>query len=195
MRMSRTFPLLAASLLAAPPAAAQQHGHDGMQHPSVVADLLADVEQARGKLLQLAEAIPEGAWSWRPGEGVRSVGEVFLHVTADNYLLPAALGTPAPESTGIDGEDYSTVQAFEGRSLGKAETIAEMQASFDHLVAAMGGTDEAGLAASVQIFGMDFTGQSFLVLTTTHLHEHLGQMIAYARMNDVVPPWSGQGGD
>jgi hypothetical protein len=119
------------------------------------------------------------------------VGEVFLHVTADNYLLPAALGTPAPESTGIDGEDYATVQAFEARSLGKAQTIAEMQASFDHLVEAIGRTDERGLAQEVRIFGGEWSGQGFLVLTTTHLHEHLGQMIAYARTNDVVPPWSG----
>jgi uncharacterized damage-inducible protein DinB len=194
MRMSSSLSLLAASLLVASPAAAQHDGHAGMEHPSVVADLLADVEQVRDKLTQLAEAMPESAWEWRPGEGVRSVGEVFLHVTADNYLLPTALGTAAPAETGIVGDDYATVQAFEGRELGKAETIAGMQASFDHLVASMGGVDDAALTAPVKIFGMDFTGQSFLVLTTTHLHEHLGQMIAYARTNDVVPPWSG-GGD
>jgi uncharacterized damage-inducible protein DinB len=190
-RLTAPLSVVAASLLLAAPVSAQQAASDAGQQPSIVTDLLTDIDQARSKLVQLAEAIPEGSWGWRPGEGVRSVGEVFLHVTADNYLLPAALGTPAPESTGIDGEDYATVQAFEARSLDKAQTIAEMQASFDHLVEAIGRTDERGLAQEVRIFGGEWSGQGFLVLTATHLHEHLGQMIAYARTNGVVPPWSG----
>lgn len=189
MRLSRHLAAPALALLLASPAAAQQAG--GASPPTIVADLLVDIDQVRGKLIQLAEAIPESTWAWRPGEGVRSVGEVFQHVAADNYLLAIPLGSAAPANTGIVLDDYGTVQAYEARDLDKDRAIAEMQASFDHLVEAMAGVDASDLAGTVQIFGNDFTGQALLVLTTTHLHEHLGQMIAYARTNGVVPPWSG----
>jgi hypothetical protein len=43
----------------------------------------------------------------------------------------------------------------------------------------------------LSVFGSSMTGLDLWVLTTTHLHEHLGQLIAYARSNGVVPPWSG----
>ena len=192
MRPSSMPYLAAAALLALPvlPLSAQQSPGTT---PTVVADLMADVQQVREKLEGLAEAIPESSWDWRPGEGVRSVTEVFMHVAADNYLLSVPLGAPAPASTGIVAEDYGTVQAYESREATKAEALAELRASFDHLDRAMASVDGADLAGTVQIFGQEFTGQAFLILTTTHLHEHLGQMIAYARMNGVVPPWS-QGG-
>lgn len=186
--------LLAATALMAAPATAQEMAPDASQPPTIVVDLLTDIDQARDKLGQLAEAIPEDAWSWRPGEGVRSVREVFLHVAADNYLLPAALGATPPASTGISADDFSTAQAYEAREMSKAETISALQTSFDHLVDVIGGTHEANLTDRISIFGGEWSRQGFLVLTTTHLHEHLGQMIAYARMNDVVPPWSAQAG-
>jgi uncharacterized damage-inducible protein DinB len=186
--------LLAASAFAPVTGVAQEIAPDASQPPAIVVDLLTDIDQARDKLLQLADAIPEDQWTWRPGEGVRSVREVFLHVAADNYLLPAALGGTPPASTGISVDDFSTAQAYERQELGKAETIAALQASFDHLVDVIGRTDEANLTDRISIFGGEWSRQGFLVLTTTHLHEHLGQMIAYARMNDVVPPWSAQTG-
>lgn len=158
---------------------------------SLVADLLADIAQVEEKLTSLGRAIPAERWGWRPGDGVRSVGEVYLHVAADNYLLPIGLGTPAPATTGIRGDDYSTVQAYEGRGLAKDAALAEMERSFAHLRAAFEGVAAGSMAESVSMFGMDFTRQSFLILTTTHLHEHLGQLIAYARSIGVVPPWSG----
>lgn len=193
--MKHAFPVAAATLALtlglAAPTAAQQSPADGQ--PSIVADLLIDIGQVRSKLGQLAEAIPESTWSWRPGEGVRSVSEVFLHVAADNYLLAAPLGTPAPAATGIDAADYATVQAYESRTVTKAEAMADLQASFDHLNGAIESVDATDLQASIEIFGNNFSGQQFLVLTTTHLHEHLGQMIAYARMNGIAPPWSAGG--
>jgi hypothetical protein len=42
----------------------------------------------------------------------------------------------------------------------------------------------------VSMFGQSFTGQQAWLLATVHLHEHLGQGIAYARVNGIVPPWS-----
>ena len=176
----------AATLLLAAPLHAQQPG-------TLVADLLTDIDQVRQKLTSLAQAIPADRWSWRPGQGVRSVGEVYLHVAADNYLLPTGLGTPAPGETGIKGDDYATVQAYEGKPLSKEAIIAEMERSFAHLRRAMEATSVGPMSGTVSMFGQSFSRQGFLILTTTHLHEHLGQLIAYARSLGVVPPWS-QGG-
>jgi uncharacterized damage-inducible protein DinB len=166
-----------------------QHAH--AQHAStVIADLRADVEEVERKMLGLARAIPEDKYSWRPAAGVRSIGDVFLHVAADNYLIPAALGFPADASTGIKGDDYKTALAFEKRTMNKAATIAELEKSFAHLKKTLSDTPDARLTQAVSMFGMNLTGQKAWIMATTHLHEHLGQMIAYARSNGIAPPWS-----
>jgi hypothetical protein len=74
--------------------------------------------------------------------------------------------------------------------MSKAEAMASLRDSFAHLRAAMEKADEAFLASTVNLFGSEMSGTDLWVVTTTHLHEHLGQMIAYARSNGVVPPWS-----
>lgn len=170
----------------APADATQEAATDAQ---AMVDHLLTQTDAVRDKLMGLAEAIPEESYGWRPMEGVRSVAEVFQHVAADNYLLPAIAGVAAPESSGILLDDYSTVQAYENRSATKAEIIAELEASFDHLAAAAAQT-RGDLDAEFQAFGSDFTGGGLWTMTVTHLHEHLGQAIAYARANEVVPPWS-----
>lgn len=169
----------ALSLAVAAPVAAQD----------VMAEMHRDVNTAQRKFIELAKAIPESAYDWRPGEGVRSVGEVFLHVASDNYLIPIAMGKPAPEGSGITS-DFASATAFEKRDMSKDEIVAELEASFKHLHEAMGLTTQANLDETIRFFGQDWTRWRGMVLTVTHLHEHLGQAIAYARSNDVVPPWS-----
>lgn len=172
-------------MLAIVPAAA------GAQAASpLMADLLDDVAQVEQKLVALARAMPDAAYGARPAQGVRSVGEVFQHVAADNYLLPIFAGTAAPGATGIVGDDYATVRAYETRAADRATIIADLERSFVHLRTAMVATTTAQLADSVTLFGRRITAQRLWILTTTHLHEHLGQSIAYARANGVVPPWS-----
>jgi hypothetical protein len=116
-----------------------------------------------------------------------------MHVAADNYLLPSALGHAADPATGITGSDYKTALAYEQRKLDPAATIAEVERSFAHLRKSLSSTPPARLGERVSMFGQTFTGQQTWLMTATHLHEHLGQLIAYARSNGVTPPW-GQGG-
>ncbi len=156
----------------------------------VMADLSKDIADVETKIVGLANAIPESAWEWRPGPGVRSVGEVFTHVAADNYFMPAALGTATPKEIGISGTDYKTVGVYEGRKRTRAEIIAEVQRSFAFLKAAIAAAPADKLEAPMKIFGSDTTARATWISTTTHLHEHLGKLIAYARSNKVVPPWS-----
>lgn len=167
------------SLAVALPASAQ----------GLMGEMHRDVNEVQKKMVDLAKAMPESAYGWRPGAGVRSVGEVFLHVASDNYAIPAMMGKPAPAATGITA-DYKTVQAFEQRKLTKDQIVAELDASFVHLHQAMALTTDGNLNETIKFFGQDWTRQRAMVLTVTHLHEHLGQSIAYARSNNVVPPWS-----
>lgn len=182
MRSTPTLTLLALALIT--PAAASA------QESSLVADILRDVAQVEAKVLGLAEAIPESAYAWRPGEGVRSVAELFKHVAADNWLIGGIPGAVPPAASGIDPADYRTAGTYEARSMDKAQILADLRTSFDFFEEAVRATDEAALASTLQVFGRPMTRQQLWILAMSHLHEHLGQGIAYARMNGVVPPWS-----
>ena len=160
------------------------------QSRGVMTDLAKDIADVETKIVGLANAMPESAWDWRPGPGVRSVGEVFTHVAADNYFMPAALGTATPKEVAISGTDYKTVGVYEGRKRARTEIIAEVQKSFAFLKAAMAAAPADKLETPTKIFGTETTARATWIGTTTHLHEHLGQLIAYARSNKIVPPWS-----
>jgi uncharacterized damage-inducible protein DinB len=178
--------LLAALTLSALPATAQQAG-------GIAADLLRDIDQAQKKLLALAGAMSDSAWNWRPASGVRSTGEVFQHIAADNYLIPGAMGAAVPAETGIKPDDYTTAQKYESRKIDRAAAIADLEKSFAFLRQALTGTAVEAMDEKVTVFGQSFTRQQMWIMGTTHLHEHLGQLIAYARSNGIVPPWSRAG--
>ena len=155
----------------------------------VMGDILKDVADVEKKVLALARAIPESAYAWRPATGVRSTGEVFQHIAADNYFLPVLVGKPAPADTGIT-KDYKTVAAFEKRPMNRDALIADLEKSFAFLRTSMNETTDAQLNAGIDMFGQKSTTRGLWITTATHLHEHLGQLIAYARSNKVTPPWS-----
>lgn len=184
MRIAPRLPILVVAMLAMSVPAAAQATRDGL-----MGDLLKDVAQVEKKVIDLAKAMPDNAWTWRPGDGVRSSGEVFLHIAADNYFIPVLMGVAAPAETGITKE-YKTAVAFEKKPLGRDAVIAEVQKSFAFLRTSMEGMPDAKLAEAIDVFGQKSTYRGFWILATTHLHEHLGQLIAYARSNKVVPPWS-----
>jgi uncharacterized damage-inducible protein DinB len=172
------------------PFQAQGQAASANTSPAVIEVLMRDIATLEGKLIGLLDAIPEEKYDWRPGEGVRSVREVIMHVAADNYFLPTFAGMDAPVATGIKSGDYPSVQAYENRKATKAVALTELRASFAHLRSAMEMGDEAFLAQSLDVFGTKMSGLDLAVMTTTHLHEHLGQAISYARSNGVVPPWN-----
>jgi uncharacterized damage-inducible protein DinB len=155
---------------------------------TVAADLLKDLEGVETKLVDLAGAIPENKYNWQP-DSARSVRRVLLHVSADNYIMPAMMGYAPDPSTGLTS-DYATGAAYEAKNLPKDSVIAELKKSFAFVKQSLQSATPASMSGSVSMFGSQFTGQSAWILAVTHLHEHLGQMIAYARTNGVKPPWS-----
>jgi uncharacterized damage-inducible protein DinB len=177
--MRKLIAALSLALVFAAPVAAQ----------GVMADMHTDLTDTEKKFVDLANAIPESAYDWRPAPGVRSIREVLLHVVSDNYLLPIMMGKPAPASSGITS-DFNTATAFEKRPMTRAQIAAELHASFLHLHQALGLTNDANLGQQLDFFGQKMPRSKVALMTITHLHEHLGQFIAYARSNNVTPPWS-----
>lgn len=179
-----SFLILALAAVLSVPAAPSAQSREGL-----MGDLLTDVAGVEKKVLSLARALPESAYAWRPAPGVRSTAEAFQHIAADNYFLPVLLNMPAPKETGITS-DYKTVAAYEKRTPTRDEIIAELEKSFAFLRTSMNATPDARLNEGIDMFGQKSTARGLWITATTHLHEHLGQLIAYSRANKVTPPWS-----
>jgi uncharacterized damage-inducible protein DinB len=186
MKSRRAFALmvLSCAVLAAAPAA---HAADTMT-PGVRGEILASIHDAETKLTQLAEATPAAKYTWRPGEGVRSTGEVFMHVAGANYLFPSIWGAKVPA-----GKDMKGMQAMEKDGADKAKTMAALKESFAFITDSIKNLSDADLDKPVEFFGRKGTVRSVLIIAATHTHEHLGQSIAYARSNGIAPPWSKKG--
>lgn len=147
------------------------------------AEFLFHFDQAAEKYVKLAEAIPAEKYTWRPAEGVRSIAEVFLHISTANYGLAGNIGASAPAGVTMQGLEKSTTD--------KAAIIKHLRDSFAHFRAAVVAFPENEPERMVRYFGPpQITARQFLYFTADHTGEHLGQAIAYARMNGVVPPWS-----
>lgn len=156
-----------------------------MASSTIQSELLADLGQLREKYVGLAETMPESAYGWSPGEGVRSVSEVFMHVAAANVgLTMGVLGTDPPA-----GEDSSWYGREAESITDKEAVVAAVGASFDYLAAAIEGASDDKVMEATDMFGLGSV-RAALVFTLAHCHEHLGQSIAYARSNGVTPPWS-----
>jgi uncharacterized damage-inducible protein DinB len=192
MRSFNRFALFAAALTMACAAKDASPPDDavptGASSGTLTTDLLNDLSTVEKKMIDLATAIPESRYNWHP-DSARSVRQVFLHVAADNYVLPAMMGFTPDPATGLTA-DYKTGAAFEARNLPKDSVVAELRKSFEFVKQSLTSTSAARMGESVSMFGQQFTGQSAWILAVTHVHEHLGQMIAYARTNGVKPPWS-----
>lgn len=157
---------------AAPPAAPSGY----------LAEYVAEVDSVGRKLVELAEAMPADKYGWRPAPGVRSVGEVYMHVVAGASTLPSFLGMKRMEGITRESEKTVTDKAAIVPLLKKAVANAREAGTF---------VAPADLEKKVKTFGdQEMTERQVLARILYHMHEHLGQSIAYARANGVVPPWS-----
>ncbi len=145
------------------------------------AEYLYQLKDVESKIVELAEAVPAKDYSWRPEEGVRSVGEVYTHIAGANYLFPSFLGMTTKGE--VNGENDNSITE-------KTKIIEALKTSFDNLRNTVLKETDAGLDRQVTMFGNTVTARTVLMVAMSHLHEHLGQSIAYARTNHVVPPWT-----
>lgn len=151
-------------------------------------EVSGSIAYTSGKVIQLAESLPADKYSWAPADDVRSFAEVFAHIISANYFFGSKLGAEVP--AGIN------MQTLEKELKTKEQITAELKKSYDFATKAVNNTKDADLATKVEYpFPGEFTNMSSILILLSHSNEHLGQLIAYARMNDITPTWSMAGGE
>jgi len=145
-------------------------------------EVMALVMIQENEFVRLAEAIPAEKYTWRPGPGVRSIAEVLLHASAANYNMYKSVGAQPPAGIDVQGLEQSTTD--------KAKVIATVKDSYAHAKKAITDMPDANLDKTLDWSGGKITQRGVLLFIVPHIAEHLGQLIAYARINGVVPPWS-----
>jgi len=146
------------------------------------AEFLAELSYYEERFTRLAEAMPAEKYVWRPAEGVRSIGEVYAHIVAANYGVARAFGAAMP--AGIDP------RAINATANDKPKVVQELKDSFAHFRQAILALSDSDSDKAMKMFGRQTTQRGAFIMITGHTGEHLGQSIAYARMNGIVPPWT-----
>jgi uncharacterized damage-inducible protein DinB len=145
-------------------------------------EIMRHFDTSTRKFVALAEAMPEPLYRWSPGEGVMEVGQVYMHVARYNFLyLDDNLGVAAPADI-----EMSTMEEIRD----KATAMKLLERSIEHVRESVSSMSEEELSDNTMLYGRDIDGWAVLLQLVAHMNEHLGQSIAYARMNGVVPPWS-----
>lgn len=136
-----------------------------------------------GQVMQLAKAIPAEKYTYTPQQGVRSVAEVCAHIISANYFFASKLGAEVPADVKME-----TLE----KELKKKDAIEkELKRSYELMIQAIKNTEDAELTNKVEFpFPGEFTSMTAILISLGHSNEHLGQLIAYARMNGITPPWS-----
>ncbi len=146
------------------------------------ADFLTQFDMVGKQIVELAEAVPADKYGWRPAPGVRSVSEVYMHIVGGNSFLPSFMGVKP--MAGVErGSEKSVTD--------KAQVVKMLKDSLAHARSAVVATPDTALDKKVKIFaGQEVSERALIMIIGNHLHEHLGQSIAYARANGITPPWS-----
>jgi uncharacterized damage-inducible protein DinB len=170
-----------ASAITSSPAAADKT----MPSYDMKAQAALDLQQLQEKYVALAQAIPAEKYTWRPAEGVRSISELLLHVSGASYGFPTMI-------TGVTPAAGYQREGFEKSTTDKAKIIEQLNKSFTYAIAVVQNMSNADFAKAEKKLGPDANDGDVIYLMVTHAHEHLGQAIADARMNGIVPPWTAE---
>jgi uncharacterized damage-inducible protein DinB len=176
--MRKWFAALSLAVLLVPAWAAAQDVPAGIR-----GELIGSMNDAGGKIQELATAIPDGKYNWMPSKGVRSAGQVLLHVVAANYLLPSFFGVQPPMSR-------DELMKLDSQTMEPAKIRQMLKESYAWAAKAISDTPDSDLDTQTDFFGMKLSKRAMMLVLASHSHEHLGQLIAYARSNNIVPPWT-----
>jgi uncharacterized damage-inducible protein DinB len=146
------------------------------------AQSLADLQVVQKKFVDLANALPADKFTWRPSPDSRSFAEVFLHVAGERYGILGLMGVPPP--AGFDGK------TFEKSTTDRARIVEELNKSWDFTQKAINGMTNADFAKLLPKLGPQANAGDVIYILVADAHEHLGQIVAYARENGIVPPWT-----
>jgi uncharacterized damage-inducible protein DinB len=146
------------------------------------AQSLLDLERVQKKFVDLANAAPADKFTWRPSPDSRSFAEVFLHVAGERYQILALGGATPP--AGFDPKTY------EKSTTDKAQIVADLNQTWDFTQKTINGMSNADFAKLLPKLGPQANAGDVVYILVADAHEHLGQAVAYARVNGIVPPWT-----
>jgi uncharacterized damage-inducible protein DinB len=133
------------------------------------------------QLIALAEATPAEKFTWRPAPGVRSTSEVYMHIVLADFWLLSVTGPKMPPDLKLNAEKTVT---------SKPEVIAWLKRSLEAVKQAHLAADPKDMPRKVKVEGRDATVDGMYLRIIVHANEHMGQLVAYSRMNGIAPPWS-----
>jgi len=140
------------------------------------------------QLIALAEVTPAERFGWRPAPGVRSTSEVYMHIALANFYLLSVTGPKMPvELTREPAPGFN----MEKSVTSKAEVINWLKRSLEAVKQAHLAVTPQDLQRKVHIYDRDTNVDGMYLRIIVHANEHMGQLVAYARMTGVMPPWSG----
>ena len=148
------------------------------------AQSLVDLERVQKKFVDLANALPADKMTWRPSTDSRSFAELFLHVAGERYAILKLMGATAPEEF--------DARAFEKTTTDKAKIVDELNKSWEFSKKTIDGMTNADFAKLIPKLGPQANAGDVVYILVADAHEHLGQSIAYARVNGIVPPWTAE---
>lgn len=146
------------------------------------AQSLEDLGRVQKKFVDLANAVPADKMTWRPSADSRSFAEVFLHVAGERYGILALMGAAPP--AGFDGK------TFEKSTTDRAQIVDELNKSWEFSKKNIAGMTNADFAKLLPKLGPQANAGDVIYILVADAHEHLGQLVAYARENGIVPPWT-----
>jgi len=154
---------------------------------SPAADLLMPLGELTAKATRLAEVIPVEKYDWRPAPGVRSFKEVFLHIAYGTHLM---MNIADGASKDAITKEIAENEKAEKQPMNKEQVIAAMKENLAAFRKALESATAGSLTRDIDFFGNATTRRAVLANIDTHISEHVGQAIAYARVNGIVPPWN-----
>lgn len=187
--MNKTFLRIAAVLLSSGAltiAAPGLHADDAVDHTAPSYDMkgqaLLDLETMQKKFVDLANVLPADKLTWRPSADSRSFAEVFLHVASERYGILNLMGAETPAGVDRKGLEKSTTD--------RARIVDELNKSWDFARKTIQGMTNAEFAKLLPKLGPQANAGDVVYILVADNHEHLGQSVAYARENGIVPPWT-----
>lgn len=174
--------LLSALAMAAPAAPADEPADHTAPSYDMKAQALLDLERVQKKFLDLANAVPADKLTWRPAADSRSFAEVLLHVAGERYGILSLMGAELP--AGLDRK------GFEKSTTDRTRIIEELNKSWEFAQKTIQSMTNADFAKLLPKLGPQANAGDVVYILVADAHEHLGQSVAYARENGIVPPWT-----
>ncbi len=147
------------------------------QQSTVKTAFLEKWENSKNYLIEIAEAMPEEFYDFKPTERQMSFKEQLLHIKGNMEWLSTSYFT-----------EIKYEKEKPNLGLSKAETIIELEKGFDSVIQIIEKTPDEDLIETVDFFAGTKSKLQILNLMQDHVTHHRGQLIVYLNLNEINPP-------